>query len=328
MKKILLSAAFSVFAIAASFAQLTASYPCVNGDVKVDANNGGGLCGNITGYIKSGTITITFDYPPSEYPEIVSIIDGLTNEVIPGAFFVFDSWGSSQGQVTATYCYYGLGSKLKLNNGQNDYRFVLNYPTRVGEGCDPEPIILPVKLHSFTAARNTDKVNLTWVTASEDNNQGFELQRMLGNGKWSTVAFIFSQADGGNSTSNLTYQYRDNNNYSGISQYRLLQIDLDGKVKYSDIRSVRGQSQANKTLVFPNPGFNGTVNVIFEDGSAKRSLALTDMSGRMIRQWNNFTDNSLQVSNLKPGMYNLRIYNTETGVQSVEKIIIANRSSN
>ena len=327
MKKILLSAAFSVFAYAAAFAQ-TSSFPCISPDVKIEANNGGGLCSNVDGYVKSGTITITFDYPPSEAPAIVSIIDNETNVVIPDVLFVFNSFGFFQGQVTATYCYYGLDRKIHLNNGQNDYRFVLSYSGRVGVGCDPEPIILPVKLHSFTAARKSEKVDLTWVTASEDNNRGFELQRMLGTGKWSTVAFIFSQADGGNSTSNLTYQFRDDNNYSGISQYRLLQIDLDGKVKYSDIRSVRGQAQANKTLVFPNPGFNGTVNVIFEDGSANRSLALTDMSGRMIRQWNNFTDNSLQVSNLKPGMYNLRIYNTETGVQSVEKIIIANRSTN
>jgi len=325
MKKILLSAAFSVFAIAAAFAQ---NYPCVDQFVRIDANNGGGNCATLNGQKASGKITITFLFPASVAPDIVSITDLSVLPLAPMDDVEFQLFEFAADGLSATYCYYYSGQgQLHLNKGTNDYRFVISYPGYEGP-CQADEIILPVKLHSFNAVRNSDKVNLTWVTATEDNNHGFELQRMLGNGKWSTVAYIFSQADGGNSTSNLTYQYRDNNNYSGLSQYRLLQIDLDGKFKYSDIRSVRGEAQANKTLVFPNPGFNGTVNVIFENGSAKRSLSLIDMSGRMIQQWNNFTDNSLQVSNLKPGMYNLRIFNTETGVQSVEKIIIANRSSN
>ena len=327
MKKILLSAAFSVFAYAAAFAQ---NYPCVDQFVKISANNGGGDCEELNGQKANGKITITFLFPASVAPMITEIYD-LSSETpdVPMADVQFQLYEFAADGLSATFCYYYSGpGQLHLNQGTNEYRFELKYPGEPAGFCQPSEIILPVKLHSFTAARKSEKVDLTWVTASEDNNRGFELQRMLGTGKWSTVAFIFSQADGGNSTSNLTYQFRDDNNYSGISQYRLLQIDLDGKVKYSDIRSVRGQAQANKTLVFPNPGFNGTVNVIFEDGSANRSLALTDMSGRMIRQWNNFTDNSLQVSNLKPGMYNLRIYNTETGVQSVEKIVIANTSRN
>ena len=316
MKKILLSAAFSVFAIAASFAQ----FPCVNPTAQIKANNGKrGGC--------NGTITITLSFETATAPAILAMYgdDISTSTPVAGVTFTLLTFDG----LEAEYCYTSDDKNLKLQKGgELNYRFVLQYANQGVGFCQDAQIPLPVKLHSFTAARNNEKVNLTWVTASEDNNQGFELQRSLGNGKWSTVAFIFSQADGGNSSSNLTYQYRDNNNYSGISQYRLLQIDLDGQVKYSDIRSVRGEAQANKTLVFPNPGFNGTVNVIFENGSAKRSLSLTDMSGRMIQQWNNYTDNSLQVSNLKPGMYNLRIFNTETGVQSVEKIIIANRSSN
>ena len=324
MKKILLSAAFSVFAIAASFAQ----YPCVDLFAKISANNGGGDCPELNGEKASGKIQLDFLFPPLMAPEITAIYDLNSDPLNPMADVEFQFHSMSEDGLSATYCYYYSGQgQLHLNKGTNEYKFDIKYEGYTGP-CQADQIPLPVKLHSFTAARKSEKVDLTWVTATEDNNHGFELQRMLGTGKWSTVAFIFSQADGGNSTSNLTYQFRDDNNYSGISQYRLLQIDLDGKVKYSDIRSVRGQAQANKTLVFPNPGFNGTVNVIFEDGSANRSLALTDMSGRMIRQWNNFTDNSLQVSNLKPGMYNLRIYNTETGVQSVEKIIIANRSTN
>ena len=53
------------------------------------------------------------------------------------------------------------------------------------------------------------------------------------------------------------------------------------------------------------------------------NLSLVDMSGRILKQWQNYSDNSLQISNLKPGMYNLRILNRSTGVLSNEKIVIS-----
>ena len=39
--------------------------------------------------------------------------------------------------------------------------------------------IVPVELTSFSAELNNDVVNLSWTTATEVNNQGFEIQRKL-----------------------------------------------------------------------------------------------------------------------------------------------------
>jgi hypothetical protein len=326
MKKILLATTFSIFAVTATFAQ-TGNYPCINPAVKIDANNGGGTCGEITGYTKSGTITITFDFPPSEMPEIVSIIDNGTGLAIPGVKFVFDVKDTKQGNVIATYCYYNPGNeKLKLNNGKNDYRFVLSYSGRGAVGCDDfSNAPLPVKLKSFTASRNKTAVGLTWVTATEQNNRGFELQRMIGNGEWATIAFIFSQADDGNSDVDLPYSYNDHNSYQGVSQYRLMQVDLNDRINYSDVRSVRGVEQSNKTIVTPNPSSNGNVNVLFEDIKGQRDLLLFDAMGRVVKQWNNYADNSLQIAGLKTGFYQLSIINKATGVRSVEKIVVAGK---
>ncbi|MBA2745790.1 MAG: hypothetical protein H0U44_06155, partial [Flavisolibacter sp.] len=52
----------------------------------------------------------------------------------------------------------------------------------------PDPIPLPVKLKSFTASRKQANVELSWVTAMEQNNSGFELQRQSGAGGWQTLA--------------------------------------------------------------------------------------------------------------------------------------------
>ncbi len=188
----------------------------------------------------------------------------------------------------------------------------------------PDPIPLPVKLKSFTASRKQANVELSWVTAMEQNNSGFELQRQSGAGGWQTLAFVASQSANGNSNSDLRYFYNDANNSKGVTQYRLKQLDLDNKYVFSQVRAVHGMSQSGRTMVAPNPSSNGSLNVLFET-AGERDLLLTDMAGRIMRQWNNYADNSLQISNLAPGNYQLRIINRETKTQSVEKIMVTSR---
>ncbi len=185
----------------------------------------------------------------------------------------------------------------------------------------PDPAPLPVKLKSFNANRKQARVELNWVTVTEQNNSGFELQRNTGSGGWQIVEFIPSQATDGNSQSELSYHYLDANDARGVTQYRLKQIDLDNKFEYSAVRAVHGMSQSGRILIIPNPATNGTLNVLFE-GSANRDLQLMDMAGRIIRKWNNYAENSLQVSSLLPGSYLLRIFERETNAMQVEKIMV------
>jgi hypothetical protein len=184
---------------------------------------------------------------------------------------------------------------------------------------------LPVKLKSFTAQRNHSEVELKWTTATEQNNRGFELQKLVCAGGWEKVAFVASKADDGNSTFDISYSYNDRNTTRGVTQYRLLQTDLDGQFKYSDVRSVRGESQAARMLVFPNPTNNGNVQVVFDEASGSRDVSLMDINGRTVKQWKNVTNNTLQIENLVSGMYNLRVINRQTGEQTIEKIIVSKK---
>lgn len=188
----------------------------------------------------------------------------------------------------------------------------------------PENIPLPVNFKSFSANRNRSNVDLTWVTATEQNNRGFDLQRS-GAGGWQSIAFVPTNAKDGNSNGDISYQFTDANPSKGVSQYRIMQIDLNGKASYSQIRSVQGEGQSGRNIVAPNPSSNGMVNVIFESGNVKRDLQLMDMNGRMVKQWNGYADNSLQITDLTPGVYQLRILNRETGQQGMEKIMVTNR---
>ncbi len=190
----------------------------------------------------------------------------------------------------------------------------------LANGCLP----LPVNISSFTATRNHSNVMLKWETIWEQNSSGFAVERNT-NGTWQEMAFVPSQASGGNSSDLLTYQYIDVNNTKGISQYRLRQVDFDNKSKYSEIRIVRGDGQIGKIIVYPNPTMDGKVNVSFEDASVIREVSLIDMSGRMIRQMKAVTNNSITIDNLTPGMYTLRVVVPETGEQIVQKIVVNKR---
>ncbi|TMI66298.1 MAG: T9SS type A sorting domain-containing protein [Bacteroidetes bacterium] len=184
---------------------------------------------------------------------------------------------------------------------------------------------LPVGMKSFNAKRsNRTNVNVSWETVSEQNSAGFVVERNV-NGNWEQVADVPSQAVGGNSSSLLVYTVNDLNPAKGISQYRIRILDLDGVAKLSDIRSVRGEGQKGTTIVYPNPSNDGKVNVVFQGEFAKRDVTVQDMSGRIIKQWRNFTNNNIQIDNLTPGFYTIRIVDTETGEQNVEKVVVNNR---
>jgi hypothetical protein len=185
---------------------------------------------------------------------------------------------------------------------------------------------LPVTLKLFTASRiSKTNVSLRWETATEINNSGFAVLKNMGGGVWNVVTFIPSQAADGNSSSPLTYTFTDLNSSKGITQYRIRQVDIDGRAKYSEIRAVRGYEQKGNLIVYPNPSRDGRVNVVFDDAEGTRDVSLMDISGRMVKQWKAVTGNTLEIENLVQGMYSLRVVIRETGRQSVEKIVVNNR---
>ncbi len=183
---------------------------------------------------------------------------------------------------------------------------------------------LPVSFKSFTAARNRSNVAVKWETSSEQNNSGFDIERNT-NGIWEKVGFVASQATGGNSAADLSYQFIDLNNAKGVTQYRIKQIDLDAKSKFSEVRSVRGDGQKGQTIIYPNPSNDGKVNIVFEERNVSRDISLTDMSGRNIKQLKGVTSNNITIDNLTPGLYSLRIIIPGTGEQTVEKIVVNKR---
>ena len=186
--------------------------------------------------------------------------------------------------------------------------------------CSP----LPVTFKSFNATRvSRTNVALRWETATEADNSGFAVQRNMGSGVWELLSFIPTQAANGNSSVPLTYTFTDVSNSSrGVTQYRIKQVDIDNRARFSEIRAVRGNDQSGKIIVYPNPSMNGRVNVVFDDIEGTRDVMLMDMSGRLVKQWKGVTGNLLQIDNLTQGMYTLKVINRDTGLQNVEKLVV------
>jgi len=119
---------------------------------------------------------------------------------------------------------------------------------------------LPVKLQSFTALASEHSVILNWSTASEENGDGFNLERSADARTWTTIDFV---AGSGNSNTIKDYSYKDNNPVQGISFYRLKELDIDGHFIYS--KQLLVMMQQSKTVLLqnsPNP-FSQSTSVAF-----------------------------------------------------------------
>jgi hypothetical protein len=161
---------------------------------------------------------------------------------------------------------------------------------------------VPVELTSFTATRCSTNVELTWATATEVNNYGFEIERRVisaSSNQWSRVAFV---QGAGTSSSPRDYFYSDKNLAVGRYAYRLKQIDNDGLFKYSNSIEVSIETPNTFSLEqnYPNP-FNPTTVISFSVGTySYTSLRVYDLLGREVatlvsetlsagtysRQWN------------------------------------------
>lgn len=172
---------------------------------------------------------------------------------------------------------------------------------------------LPVGLLDFNATAKTNHIDLTWRTAFEQNNSGFEIQRSSGNA--SAFSAINTVAGQGNGFSDRTYNYSDNNVSKNIRYYyRLKQVDLDGKITYSPIRSVilKDSKLANITIN-PNPVTEDKLMLSMNQNRlATLQTQIIDNAGRVLMQakYTNVLPGSvlqIPLTRIAAGVYTLRL---------------------
>lgn len=120
------------------------------------------------------------------------------------------------------------------------------------QGTGTTTTVLPIELLHFNAITEGTKNLLTWATASESNNKGFDIERSYDGVRFEKIGFVK-----GNGTTIQTQKYSFNDKKSpiGITYYRLKQLDFDGHFEYSKIISI-AQNDEKVLSVYPNPSNN------------------------------------------------------------------------
>lgn len=184
---------------------------------------------------------------------------------------------------------------------------------------------LPVTLTRFDANRlNNIKVNLTWETASEQNNRGFYIERRLDNETvFTSKDFVYSTAPDGNSSNPINYRYTDANGYGGISYYRLKQVDLDDRQHYSLIKAVSGMGETTvSVMIWPNPN-KGQFSIKIDGINDSKEAIITDISGKTVQRMVIRASQQVNINGLSQGTYILSIPNAfGPGGHFAEKIAV------
>lgn len=145
----------------------------------------------------------------------------------------------------------------------------------------PQDVALAINLTSFVASKQDNSALLKWTTASEKNNDHFEIERSLDG-----VRFVKVGTVAGNRTTNAShsYQFADPlTGLTGIVYYRLKDVDIDGKGSYSKIVALHlTGSISAKTSVYPNP-FTDNIKINVQS-SKEGSLVvkITSLNGQQV----------------------------------------------
>ncbi|MFT5348183.1 MAG: hypothetical protein ACI9M3_001221, partial [Bacteroidia bacterium] len=177
---------------------------------------------------------------------------------------------------------------------------------------------LPITLLRFTAEVEDGHVQLNWVTASEINNDYFNIEH-------STDGVIFTSVNkirgAGNSMQTLKYSSIHHPAIDGISYYRLKQTDYDGQTSYSKIVAVDFNTSDFIIAIYPNPfskktTFNTNVNL-------KDATLIIYNSHKVVRQIENISGTifTFKRDNLPNGLYWIKLMEDKK-VIAIKKIVI------
>lgn len=159
---------------------------------------------------------------------------------------------------------------------------------------------LPIELLLFEAIPAGAHVDMRWITATEQNNDHFIVERSMDLITWQTVASV---PGAGTSLTERSYGVSDEHPLPNTSFYRLRQTDIDGTSVVFDAVSVHFDEAAVMGL-FPNPasdhltvlfnGMDGATNIRIIDALGRTvPVPMTKYEGRAV----------LDISIMRPGSY-------------------------
>ncbi|WP_017257329.1 T9SS type A sorting domain-containing protein [Pedobacter arcticus] len=228
---------------------------------------------NIEIFANNTASSINYKYNPADLNS-VALTAGKYHIYVNGTRFTFE-FPKSDAYVSATKPALNTLSIAVAGNATQETIKLSNLQVTYQAATDP----LPVSLTSFTGEKANNGIRLNWKTASELNNDHFDVLRSTEGQTFTTLTSI---AGKGTSNQVNTYSYLDNAPQAGTNYYKLKQVDKDGTATVSDIVVAvdGGLSAAN---AFSANLSNNTLNASFDaTATGTASLSLTDLSGRKV----------------------------------------------
>lgn len=111
--------------------------------------------------------------------------------------------------------------------------------------CPTPAAPLPVEWLSFSSKIESNNVVLSWQTAVEINNMGFQIERSHDGVHFDSIGFV---EGAGTLEVSSEYEHIDHEWSNHLSYYRIMQIDFDGNSSYSRIISVENRAIEQSTL--------------------------------------------------------------------------------
>jgi hypothetical protein len=177
-------------------------------------------------------------------------------------------------------------------------------------------VVLPVSLKLFTAVKVDRAVRLSWTTASEENNLGFEVQRSSDGVTYTTIGFVKGS---GTSAQENSYTFTDITPSTGRNYYRLKQVDITNLAVFSSIRRIDMDQLLQGIQLFPNPSRD---MITITNIKAGDRLSIFNLQGNLIhRKTASSGQESISVGKLASGVYVLQV----TDAQNNKRVIRFNK---
>lgn len=169
---------------------------------------------------------------------------------------------------------------------------------------------------------DVNSVRVYWNTNPETDNRYFVVQRRLSNeAGYKNIDTVLTLSVNGISLNDLNYEIKDNNNYNGLSFYRLILVDRSNKSTFSNIIAIAPAPGKYKLLLWPNPtpdkffvGLNGEVNV--------KTIVVWNAIGQRLRQVNVNGRSIIEISGLMPGTYMVSFVSSVNQIIETKKVIV------
>jgi hypothetical protein len=177
-----------------------------------------------------------------------------------------------------------------------------HYPVLTRYLIQNNEVPLPVRLVNFTAAKQSESVQVKWSTATEENTDKFIVERSSNGASFTSIGTV--KAAGSTTTGN-SYTFPDLSPLSGNNYYRLKIIDKDGSIELSHV--VRINFSKTNFSIIPNPAKDKFV--IITSINQPMALQVVDLAGKIIKT-HTLTNQTTQVSvsGLAKGLYLVKLF--------------------